>query len=245
MPTTLCIQACVADMLARFVSTEETRYYLTGFLAEKSPAGKGVVCAATDGHRLLAIHDVHGSLKGDPAIVRLANIKPCRPDKKDRLYSQRRWLVVDGDHKTSRAVVVLANEDQKPLALAETNGPHVAHQEFNVLVDGTFPDWRRTVGPSLDVPKRNTPYPWQAFLGRYLADYTLNYRLDENGHFEADPRWGAQITIVPAADHTGPATIHLPQLGDRAHGILMPQKEWHEYKQPEFVFGPFKKSEAA
>lgn len=121
-----------ADLFRRAlscVSTEETRYYLTGVFVEPCASG-GALLVATDGHKLVAIRDPSGEVSGS-AIV--------SPDKasaaalKAKGFDRR--LVVSGDALQLSVVEIITDR-----------APRTAHlQAEPCIIDGSFPDWRRVV----------------------------------------------------------------------------------------------------
>ena len=97
------------------VSKEETRYYLNGVFIEPCAKG-GATLTATDGHRLISIHDKDAVCDG-PAIVSLpkgALTKKC-PDGK---------IVVSDDGIFRHGNFISTS---------------------SVIIDGVFPDWRHLI----------------------------------------------------------------------------------------------------
>lgn len=97
------ISAGVVPRLQRFVSREETRYYLGGLAIEPHPTHGGAYVVATDGHRLGAIHDADAicpvAADGLPSTIILARTgrlldaaKARPPEPRD---GDRPWLVID------------------------------------------------------------------------------------------------------------------------------------------------------
>lgn len=113
------------------VSTEQTRYYLNGVFIEKHPT-EGVLLVATDGHRLIVVHDASGSIEGASQIVKLDKtaLGIC---KAGRGEAGDRRLVIDGTNAT------IENFAGQPVGAA-----------YGVIIDGTFPDWSRVAKPSFD-----------------------------------------------------------------------------------------------
>lgn len=147
--TALRIAAGVLGFAAEFISTEETRYYLNGVYVE--PAKEGVCAVATDGHRLIAVHDPAGYIER-PAILR------ARPAVWSRLRSKHDATVTAADlgaeerAKSIMATLVLKKGAAEAFVLDE--------------IDGTFPEWRRII--PTDFP---TGRAMPAFQGRYLAAF--------------------------------------------------------------------------
>lgn len=111
------------------VSSDKTRYYLHGVQIEAHPVA-GVLLVATDGHRLVVIHDVSGSIEGPSRIVKLdktmlAACKAARNETHDR-----RLQIVGG-----QASVLVSDS---PVA-----------SSYDAIIDGEFPQWRRIAKPNL------------------------------------------------------------------------------------------------
>jgi DNA polymerase III sliding clamp (beta) subunit (PCNA family) len=102
---------------ARFVSTEETRYYLKGVYVQHA-AGGGLLYTATDGHRLFHAHDLNAEMDGDARIVGIT--KPKFP----AAWFKDSFLVWENG--------VLSNESKTLLMPAAE-------------VDGTFPEYTRVI----------------------------------------------------------------------------------------------------
>ena len=102
---------------ARFVSTEETRYYLKGVLVQRAKGG-GLLYTSTDGHRLFHAHDANAEMSGDARIIGIAKPK----------FSAA-WL--KSDHLTWENGVLSSDDKTLLFPAAE--------------VDGTFPDYTRII----------------------------------------------------------------------------------------------------
>ena len=101
-------------------SSEATRYYLRGVKLERHPSGEGVLMIATDGHILACFYDRDGTIEGE-AIVALP--KHVMAACKGSAHS----LTLDGD----------------TAEIFDKRG--AAQFAKGVVVDGTFPDWRRII----------------------------------------------------------------------------------------------------
>ena len=130
----------------QFASTEETRYYLNGVYIEPGAEG-GVVMVATDGHVMAIVNDPTGSIDA-PAIVGLAAFKSalsaCKPIGRHEPDSVRCALDGDALEVTERRK---AGEEWRDEFLAKA---------APVLIDGSFPDWRRVL-PAADRSKGIMP----------------------------------------------------------------------------------------
>jgi len=130
------------------VSTEETRYYLNGVHIEPHPT-VGALLVSTDGHRAIVAYDPDG-VCDQHVIVKLpgAALAQCKPDRHD---SEARRLVVDAEANT--ATLELAGK-----AIL------VSHE---VLIDGSFPDWRRVVPKEMKAGKAAPT----TFAANFLSDW--------------------------------------------------------------------------
>jgi hypothetical protein len=205
---TILITAEYASLIQPFVSKDETRYYLQGFLVEPCASG-GVLLVATDGNRMLVIRDEAGSCDA-PEIVRLEKetIAACRPTKPGpaRMLLLRNGKVAS----VTKRVEDYSFDDylSNVKAFGEGQGAHaVVAQHPYCAIDGTFPDWRRVL------PKEDTAPGLAAFSPRYIADFAaLATRLRSSRV--------AAISI----HSTGPAEPTFVRFDGCSHvvGILMP-----------------------
>lgn len=146
---TFNIDAEKAWIASQFISTEQTRYYLCGFLVE--PHNDGALLVATDGARLVCIYDT--SFQCDigcessfgPVIVQL-NKQTLAQLKKPMAFALR---VTDG-----RAEVLNERGD-------------VLHiQAENCIIDGTFPEWRKVISSAINPSREQAGYN-----AKYLGDF--------------------------------------------------------------------------
>lgn len=147
--TGLSIAAGVLGFAAEFASQEETRYYLNGVYVE--PAQEGVVAVATDGHRLIVVHDPSGRIER-PAIL--------RAERSVWAKCRTKWggtIAADGLGARSASHPILAK-------LIPTKGSI----ESVILdeIDGTFPEWRKIM--PVDFPAGGV---LPAFQSRYLGAF--------------------------------------------------------------------------
>lgn len=177
-------------------SHEETRYYLNGVNVEPCPQG-GVLLVATDGRRMVCIHDENGHAD-ETAIIQLSRdaLKSCKLKKGE----DRRTITVDGTTATVTAYV--GNDPDEA-------GERIAISE-RCKVDGTFPDYRRVV-PIVSYNEHSRP---GAFNGRYLGDF---------GKIAAGlaPYRKTETIRVMSFEPLSPALIMFPG-APNAFGVLMP-----------------------
>lgn len=199
--STVSVNARLFRVVHNFISTEETRHYLNGVHIEKHARG-GLLMVATDGHRLMCVHDEKGSIEGDSVIVKLdkAALAAC---KAGRGEPDDRRLKLEGNN------VTVQNCHDLPVGAA-----------FNVVIDGTFPAWRRVI-PNLDAIK---PRP-AAFNGEYLADY---------GKASGELRNEKSSLISLWGDGDGANIVRFPNV-NWAFGLLMPCRFDHERGLPDFL----------
>lgn len=150
----------LAEVVSRFISREETRYYLNGICFTAHPSG-GVLMVATDGHTLGAVHDPDGVIELGEKVREL--IIPVSEDCKKKMKKMR-----DGVFYWRKNVTSLLPPHamhQKPDVLANYNDWH-DYMESAEAIDGTFPDWPRVV------PKGACkPVSYFDFKADYLARF--------------------------------------------------------------------------
>lgn len=138
-----------------FVSTDDCRYYLKGIRIEPSAEG-GVLCAATDGHRLGVRRDKDGLCR-EPAIVRLSPL--LKPSK------QPKWLIVTlaGPAKGYVSLVPVEQDDTPESAIERVEEAEL--RIGDAVIDGTYPDWRRAI------PTPTGTDAVRAFNGKYFGSF--------------------------------------------------------------------------
>ena len=129
-------------MLAAFMAVSDTRYYLNGFHVKPHP-DQGVILTATDGHRLVTIHDEEGLADGQyifPITKKfLAAAKKTKHDENKSVLDSIQiignkayvlsWGQVDG-------LDFFEDKDEESMAL-------VSHVEYISEIQGRFPDTER------------------------------------------------------------------------------------------------------
>jgi len=204
------IKAEYARLIQPFICTETTRYYLAGFYVERDPV-KGVRIVATDGHRMVVFHDETGlCLAGQGAIVALPKeaVRLCKPGT--RWEPQLRYVEVNLGANTATIHVGDPREGSTPVGTFN-----------NVLVDGTFPDYRRVI-PELPSPGSGKCRPAvQSYRTSYLADFAK----------VADGKI-ASIRLH-AYEAGGPAIVFVGGRDD-CFGVVMPYRDEHRDRFPEW-----------
>lgn len=166
---------------SRFVSDEETRYYLNGVFIQ--PHRDGVTLTATDGRRLIHILDRQGhcgELNGSIVRVPKAYLKHLKPGRKRD--PERRLRV---EHNVAR---VLDGEGwTDPIKVEE--------------IDGTFPDYPRVMPRSpwsAGTVQTFTPSDFKD-LAEAAKDLNIAFTGSESGRFKLVDHDGPTGVGAPAA----------------------------------------------
>lgn len=145
-------------MLLPFVADCDIRYYLEGISVEPAEGG-GVYLVATDGHKLIAVHDA-GGLCSEPTIIRVSRDvkRHCKPRLKPSVLV-RRGL------ESAGFPFVEVNPITERLIVADFEERFV--QPGKCIIGGCakFPDWRRVM-PDFDKLVPGTP-DW--FRSKYIV----------------------------------------------------------------------------
>jgi hypothetical protein len=175
-----------------FQSTEETRYYLRGVLIQPH-AVKGALLVATDGYRMICIHDETGTCD-KPVIVKLdkAALKATKQDRRET--APRR---IAGDD-TNAPAWVIAGVDAEQL-----------HMVKAWWIDGTFPDWRRVM-PRIE---GNAPQVCDSYNTGYMGALADAYR-ELTGEKEA-------VISIRSSHIGGPALVRWRNV-ENAFAVIMP-----------------------
>jgi hypothetical protein len=176
-------------------STEETRYYLNGVYVAPHPE-KGVLLTATDGHRLITLHDETGKCSA-PKIVKI--------DPKAI------------DAKTYNALLKSMSIEEAPRIVVDDDGIVTAGTYRSLkscFIDGTFPDWARVVKPVLDQAKEGKYCP-ASYNQKYVAAFGRIATM-----LSPDNNQSASIRIISFSE-SDPSLIRFGNI-NCAFGILMP-----------------------
>lgn len=195
------------------ISTDETRYYLTGVRIEPHPE-KGALLVATDGHRLIVIHDVEGECS-KAAIVSLP---------KEMAAACVEWIVSESYDEWDNPASSKSLGDDRILRV-DDDGRAEIERHFRALtdcrVDGDYPDWRKVLPVPAEGP-RGAPM----LKGQYLDDFGKISKLLTQGN--------TGVRIVGGNTHNDPALIRFSD--QFAFGVLMPLKsEAAELSLPPFM----------
>lgn len=181
---------------AECISTEETRCYLNGVYIAPHPY-KGAILTATDGHRLISLHDETGKC----SVAKIVNIDPKAIDA--RAYNNLRKARPD---ETPRIVV-----DDDGIVTVGTY-----RSLKSCFIDGTFPDWSRVVMPVLAMTRKGKYAP-ASYNHNYVAAFGKISTMLSPGNDKS-----AAIRIISFSE-ADPALIRFPHI-DHAFGILMPMR---------------------
>ena len=198
---------------AGFVSTEETRYYLTGICVEKCLNQPGCYLVATDVHRIGIFYDEHATTDTSGIIVHLS--KAALKDLKHGRSDAARLVHVDG------ARVTIADTHEGPdgaLILGTPDATKVRNDMAGSVIDGSFPDWRRVIPPMVD-PGKRAEYVY--FNPAYLADFNMKPFEGGSGGY----------VIIEQSGKGSPVFIqhsHFPTFA----GVLMPLRGNRETVRP-------------
>jgi hypothetical protein len=212
------VNANLFRAVAMFQSTEKTRYYLAGVQIEPHPCG-GVFLVATDGHRMLVVHDKTGVIDAGEhgLIVSLdaAALKACKMDQREK--NPRRVI---GAAIGAPAWVATVDYDNGAPMLDTAENVHMIKDWH---VDGTFPDWRRVL-PRFDA---DTPAP--AFASYNLA---LLSSFADAGRILSDSKNPPATAIRHNPE--GPALLRFFGV-EHAFGVIMPMRNDSPAVIPAFV----------
>ena len=127
-------------ILASFMAVNDVRYYLNGFHVKPHPE-KGVILTATDGHRLVTIHDKKGFSDGEYI---LPISKPLNAAAK-----KRNVIPLNSVQFIDNKVYVLFHNDGDEWEAdffkddKDVNINLVSHVEYFSVIDGRFPNTNR------------------------------------------------------------------------------------------------------
>lgn len=217
------IDADLFRIVYETVSSDPARYYLNGVCIEPGPAGLGAVLISTDGHRMIVAHDPKGH-SDSRLIVKLPKyaLAQCRTPA---IFADRRRIQVDETARTAAIIQVEAFKKQgeepklKPLVIAH-----------DVIIDGTFPEWRRVVPKATDAKPSdyfiNPKYirAWGA-VGVEVAKIHGN-----SGSVRFSPTDGASPMVVRFSSAPEIFGVQMPMRADIS-GFLPDFMKGYEFKE--------------
>lgn len=219
---TIKVNADLFRIVYTTVSTEETRYYLNGVYVQ--PHEKGALLISTDGHRMIVAHDPEG-VCDEAAIVKLPRfaLAQCRTPK---MLGTKRAIEVTGGSAT--VAEMTPNAKEKGAFIREA-----IVTVHKVVVDGTYPDWRRVV-----------PGAW----GTLGAPGSINPKYikawGEVGVELARLFGGTGAAAIFATDPNSPMLVRFDGR-DNVFGIQMPLRSDIRADLPAFVKDPVQTLQAA
>lgn len=138
--------------MSRFVSDEETRYYLKGVNVEAGADG-GAVLASTNGSILGAMRlakDEARFTAGAPSFILASSKELLRAVKCAK--REQSWLICRDD----RIDVVKLNSTPADVAELESAPVTCSFPAGACYIDGTFPDWRRVMPEPKAAPREGS-----------------------------------------------------------------------------------------
>lgn len=209
-----------ADLFRRAslaVSTDAGRYYLQG--VHVSPASEGgAVLTATDGALLISVYDPNALVRGE-GIVLLNKQSRAALKSRGALLEQRLLAVRATAGRQSALVVDVAaakRDDnayspyEAALALLDAPDARVKAAQFgDVLIDGTFPDWRRVLPDG---------------LSRNLPPAPMDQRLVAKAS-EAICEFGGAVRLTSSGANSPVLITSVMRPGFDAFAVLMPVRD--------------------
>lgn len=213
-----------ADLLRRAhfcVGVEEIRYYLLGVNIE--PCGEGgALLVATDGHRLVALRDPLAIVEGGTAIVRLeksflVEIDRRRDDWKVIVAEQRAGLI-----KFPHATPTPEQAGALFERLRDLDKDIDALQYRETIIDGVYPNWRKTLAAP---PADGVTFPVGEINARLLRGMVS--ALGQRGETAA-------IRIVSTGPKDAPYLVRAYSEID-GFGLIMPMRAGISADYPDWI----------
>lgn len=211
------------------VSDDAIRIYLGGVRIEPHPAG-GALLVATDGHVLVVLHDAAGECDA-PVTVKLSKplLKVAGKEPDGRLM--RRRLAIDQAAKTATVEDHHGAGDGRPASPLGS-----AH---DVIVDGTFPDWRAVVKKA----GQGTPGTICAFGHKPMRTLCrISRRLLRDTSIWSEK--GGMLFESNGTDELVATMVRWVGV-DNALALIMPRKGRRQVGLPAFLAGPETPAKAA
>lgn len=131
-----------------FQSSETTRYWLGGVHIE--PHAEGAIMVATDGHTMAAILDRDAHVAGLTAIwdhrIKARVGKRLSGWAKEQPY-RTIWCDMQLRHPSGNPDLLSIVAADNPQQILLGNGTTLLQLPERLMIDGTFPEWRRIVKP--------------------------------------------------------------------------------------------------
>ncbi len=216
------------------VSTDETRYYLTGTRIEPEPIKGGAVMVSTNGQALVAFRDPNAFIEGAAIVSLSASMSSTLKALVSSVPAKTRGGARSTRNSRSErlsptSIIKLVIEDNRA-ALIEFESPEIgdeqrvslferltrpdvsvrAMQLSELIIDGTYPDWRCFVTAD---PKPGIP------VG------ALNHDLVRNVVASLSVRGSVPCArLVALGDKNGPALVRGGSSEIDGFGIIMPMR---------------------
>ena len=150
----------------RFITTEETRYYLKGVYIHKAEDRPGIFLVATDGHTLGLWYDKEGTIEGESQIISIS---------KDQLSLLNKVKNKEGSILTIDSHSIKYNEMKFQF-------------DNSIYIDGSFPDYKRIINVE------NKQINNIAFNPTYIKKFEFKKNLAIQLYFET-PNSPMKITV--------------------------------------------------
>lgn len=212
---TIQVNANMLRLAHMAISKEETRYYLNGVHVEAHPV-KGALLVATDGHRMVVIHDADGQCD-EHVIVKLPGYALAQCKLPRSLLSEKRVAKIDVAAKSA----TISHQQPPKRDAAPPAKPLVTVHD--VLIEGVFPDWRKVA------PKAATlPIGLMAFNPAYVMS------LAKFGEELGADKTRAMYFLREKEEHVGPIVVRWSGL-DNVFAVLMSMRAEPVSSLPAFM----------
>lgn len=181
--------------LSAFVSTDSTRYPMSGVRFEAHPTGDGVLAVSCCGHRMGIYYDDAGVIEAGPFILPAPKLAVAEARKAG-----------DGERLTWRDGALSFERSPVRVDLAP--------------IDGEYPQWRRVL-PGVDAARRSPPDTASCFNSKYLADFHAAGAMLREGRGRS---WGCGITVHLPSIAGGPSWVTLSGV-PQFRGVIMPMRD--------------------
>lgn len=207
------VSAAALVAASHCVSTEETRYYLKGVAVQPHPV-KGVILIATDGHRMMVVHDPEGRTPRASILSMNWKSKALKTPAKE---TGKRCVAMDLGEKPKTIIAEIRSHVTVQANDAYDDGM-IADGIAVVEIDGTFPDWTRVV-PFKAFDREKLPEIALAFNPSYLATFEKAFK-EINGS-------DTSSILDLSTTATGDPMLISHRSVPNAFGILMPGRADH------------------
>lgn len=124
-------------MLAEFAAKQSVRYYLNGFHIKPHP-DQGVILTATDGHRLVTIHDEHGFTDGEYIFpITKGLLAASKKNKIENICGLQNVMILNGQ---AMVTAMQCDEGEWPNEIDSDHAALVGYVEFSNPIEGNFPN---------------------------------------------------------------------------------------------------------